>query len=1430
MKKIPTPKLDARKLSDLESLLAKRAVHYTPEWQATDEKDSGTALLKIFSYMAETVIHRFNRVPNKSLIAFLDMIGIKLLPARSSRVPLTFKLAKGTQKSIVVPVRTQAAAGKSETHDELPFETEKTLLAIPSAIKKVVTVDPKADTVYLPPASFPIAESIPKTRLKYKMLSSASKGSQILQLDHVSELKKGDFLKIEGKKGDEYDVITAVSGNIVTLADALLHTYPVDTEVEKITDFLLFKGKNMQEHSLYIGHRELFNIKSRAQFILSITHAGAQADTKPLNVSWEYWGEAEGTEGEHWRKFAVTDSTGGLSSDGEITLLKSLAGEMKEREINGIKSRWIRCRLDEPLIADTTRKLPLLDNILFRVRSAGQKLLPDLAFSNETPLDVSKPFTPFGKEPRIFDGFSIASKEAFSKKGAKVTLDFEIDSNLGAPCAIEHGKEILLFARGPGGRLVEIETKSGGGNETWRDHGVLPGTKIAFSAQPAAISPKGENLPEISVFVRTENGHLVERSIERVYNGTPWKWLDHGVPATNIKTASDPAVIYDASEISVFVIGSDGKLYEFYRASSDESGEWIDHGHPGNVLFRFSPAAIKDEANTGKSIVFTIGDDGRLYELQSRMGINKGDVWKEDFGSPPSVTLESRPLVSPYKVSNVTEARIFANGSDGNLWEIDSNRNGWKSSKPEWMNLGRPDGALIDSPPHGFLENAKLNENPYIFVKGSDSALWELTDIRTGSWVWVCRRAPAKTRLLFSPFALDTSETMYVFFAGSDQTIVAWNPTERWKEYKDPNATTPTPSLSWEYWNKKGWVILKGLEDGTQNLIESGTVTFVLPDKIAETEVAGQKNYWIRARIVGGDYGKEMFAVAQPKKLRVYTSITTGMQAALQLISSKSSVRPPLVNRLTISYSLETEQLPRQTVAFNNLGFLNHTEASRTHGKYFAPFVPLQESEKTIYLGFERYFKGGPVRIFFAAKELAFSGEKKPKLQWSCSRGRMWSELSYLDATEGLIKADILDLALPGDFSARSIFGHYLYWIKGSMVQGEYETSPLLKGIYHNTAWAIQAGSVKDEILGSSDAGPDQTLSFRHIPVLEGEEIRVREILSQEEKERIAQAAEERALFEIKNEESKVTETWVLWQEVPDFFDSGPDSRHYTLDRATGELRFGDGVNGKIPPAGDDNIKAFFYQSGGGLDGNVAAEEIETLKSSVGGVKEVFNPVAADGGADTASVDQMLKIGPAMISHRNRAVSAEDFEWLAKEASRKVARAKCLQGTDRRNTKERGRVTIIIVPDSPEVKKPIPSLELKRSVRRYLESRCFTALARMGYIDIKGPLYVEVGVKAEIYVTSIDMATKTERRVRRMLDAFLHPLTGGPEGEGWLFGRGVNASDLYAMLESLEGVDHVKNLQLCGDGKIFADRIEVEQDVMVACGRHWLEIKIAKGG
>jgi hypothetical protein len=46
------------------------------------------------------------------------------------------------------------------------------------------------------------------------------------------------------------------------------------------------------------------------------------------------------------------------------------------------------------------------------------------------------------------------------------------------------------------------------------------------------------------------------------------------------------------------------------------------------------------------------------------------------------------------------------------------------------------------------------------------------------------------------------------------------------------------------------------------------------------------------------------------------------------------------------------------------------------------------------------------------------------------------------------------------------------------------------------------------------------------------------------------------------------------------------------------------------------------------------------------------------------------------------------------------------------------------------------------------------------------------------------------------LAAFLHPLTGGPAGEGWPFGELPCRADLYGRLERVAGVDHVADLTL----------------------------------
>jgi len=207
----------------------------------------------------------------------------------------------------------------------------------------------------------------------------------------------------------------------------------------------------------------------------------------------------------------------------------------------------------------------------------------------------------------------------------------------------------------------------------------------------------------------------------------------------------------------------------------------------------------------------------------------------------------------------------------------------------------------------------------------------------------------------------------------------------------------------------------------------------------------------------------------------------------------------------------------------------------------------------------------------------------------------------------------------------------------------------------------------------------------------------------------------------------------------------------------------------------------------------------------------------------------MLKVGPAMISHRNRAVTAEDFEWLAKEASRKVAKVRCLPNTNNKKQTEIGWVTAIIVPDSLDAK-PFPSLELRRKVRQYLEAHCANTVASAKHIYADGPSYTEIGVSVDVFVTSIDVASKVERDVRKKLKAFFHPLTGGAEGKGWDFGRDVSASDIYALLENIEAIDHVENLKFTSDGTTIEDTVEVKRDSLVANGTHMVNLQLINGG
>jgi predicted phage baseplate assembly protein len=293
----------------------------------------------------------------------------------------------------------------------------------------------------------------------------------------------------------------------------------------------------------------------------------------------------------------------------------------------------------------------------------------------------------------------------------------------------------------------------------------------------------------------------------------------------------------------------------------------------------------------------------------------------------------------------------------------------------------------------------------------------------------------------------------------------------------------------------------------------------------------------------------------------------------------------------------------------------------------------------------------------------------------------------------------------------------------------------------------------------------------------------------------------------------KITEVWVRWSIRPNLLFAGPTSREATIERTRGRLILGDGVHGRMPPPGQDNVLAALYRFGGGDGGNVPAGSLKKLLSGVT-ASSVTNPRRAEGGAANETIDRVLVRGPRVLRHRYRAISAEDYEDLAREASPAVAIARALPATHPNGRAAPGWVTVIVVPRGNEAQ-PQPSFELRRTVADYLTARAPATIVGLGAI---GPAYLPVGVQVMIRAIRPDLAKATADRVRAALATFLHPLLGGPDGEGWPFGRGVYLSDVAAVVEATPGVDYASRLELLLNGVPCGDQVPVPADRIVVAG------------
>ncbi|MET7322059.1 putative baseplate assembly protein [Streptomyces sp. NPDC005549] len=136
---LPSPNLDDRRFQQFVDDAKRYIQQRAPEWTDHNVSDPGVTLVETVAHMADQIVYRLNRVPDKNHLAFLDLVGITLFPPSAARTDVTFWLSAPQEDTILVPVGTEIATLRTERDEAVVFATEHDLRIVPCALGRLVT-------------------------------------------------------------------------------------------------------------------------------------------------------------------------------------------------------------------------------------------------------------------------------------------------------------------------------------------------------------------------------------------------------------------------------------------------------------------------------------------------------------------------------------------------------------------------------------------------------------------------------------------------------------------------------------------------------------------------------------------------------------------------------------------------------------------------------------------------------------------------------------------------------------------------------------------------------------------------------------------------------------------------------------------------------------------------------------------------------------------------------------------------------------------------------------------------------------------------------------------------------------------------------------------------------------------------------------------
>jgi predicted phage baseplate assembly protein len=558
--------------------------------------------------------------------------------------------------------------------------------------------------------------------------------------------------------------------------------------------------------------------------------------------------------------------------------------------------------------------------------------------------------------------------------------------------------------------------------------------------------------------------------------------------------------------------------------------------------------------------------------------------------------------------------------------------------------------------------------------------------------------------------------------------------------------------------------------------------------------------------------------------------------------------------------------------------FHDYREALEDPDQELALFSDVPRPDDALYLGFTTDLAGNTllVRLQCAMAGIGIDPTDPPLVWEAFDRTELqWTPVTvHEDTTQGLNGDGYVIADVPYSAGVTAVDNKPAFWLRCRVApplpgQPAYVTSPRVTGVEVESIGGLvparHSMRIDVEALGTSDGTPGQTFTLSRFPVLPR---RPGETL------------------EVENDEGE----FEPWTEVTDFGSSTERDGHFMVDDASGTVTLGplirspggrDHQYGKVPPAGRA-LRFSRYWSGGGLVGNVGAQTITVLKTAIPYVAWVTNYTPSLGGTESEDIEHVKMRGPRTLRTRERAVTPQDFEALALEASPAVARARCQvigglvstveesdlddmesllangafgaggaggagghgangangsNGANGAGSDELGRllspfaglrhtngaggghgapggriaqravtqappaagfIRLLIVPALHDISGAISPQQLqltprvRREVHDYLDDRRLVTCE----LVLGTPTYTWVSVAARVRAIPTYDRGLVALRAQQALNRYIHPVLGGPEGNGWPFSRELYLGEVYSILQQVEGIQVIEEVSL----------------------------------